>query len=115
MENLPSIIAEHSFCNGSKPAYIDLLISCARMSVSKQTNVSFARQARLISSFLSAKATVALEAVALQRGKIVVETVGEGVMLGWARLVPPYRWHCTRIEVRGLRAINRAPCIGATR
>jgi CRP-like cAMP-binding protein len=48
---------------------------------------------------------VALEIVAPQRGPIIVETLGEGDILGWSWLIPPYNWHFDARAVELTRAI----------
>jgi len=37
--------------------------------------------------------TVILDAQVPGRGSAVLETLGEGELLGWSWLFPPYRWH----------------------
>lgn len=105
METLRSIVAEHPFCKELEPAYVDLLTGCA-------SNVRFEAGQRLFREegeanqfFLIRQGTVALETVAPERSKIIVETVGEGEVLGWAWLVPPYRWHFTACAAAPVRAI----------
>lgn len=36
---------------------------------------------------------VALDLHATGRGDVVIETLGDGDVLGWSWLFPPYRWH----------------------
>jgi CRP/FNR family transcriptional regulator, cyclic AMP receptor protein len=106
MENLRSTVAEHAFCKDLEPAYIDLLTGCA-------SNVRFEAGQRLFRQggqanqfFLIREGKVALETVAPERGNIIVEMVGEGEVLGWAWLVPPYRWHFTACAEGLVRAIK---------
>ncbi len=105
MENLRGIVAEHPFCKELEPAYVDLLTGCA-------SNVRFEAGQRLFREggeankfFLIREGAVSLETVAPQGGKITVETVSEGEVLGWAWLVPPYRWHFTASAAGPVRAI----------
>jgi hypothetical protein len=39
------------------------------------------------------------------RGNVAVETLGEGEVLGWSWLFPPYRWHFDARAVDMVRAI----------
>lgn len=58
---------------------------------------------------------VAVEALVPGRGRVVVQTVGDGDVLGWSWLVPPYRWHfgataqspvtAVRLDAAGLREL----------
>ena len=105
MENLGSIIAEHPFCNDLEPAYVDLLINCASNVRFEADQRPFREGAEANQFFLIREGTIALETSAPQRGSIIVETVSEGEVLGWAWLVPPYRWHFTARAVGPVRAI----------
>jgi CRP-like cAMP-binding protein len=49
--------------------------------------------------FVIRRGSVALETFAPHRGAITIETVGEGELLGWSWLVPPYR---TAFDARAL-------------
>ena len=49
---------------------------------------------------------VAIETYAPERGPIVVQTVGEGEMIGWSWFIPPYKWHFDARAVELTRAIS---------
>ncbi len=36
---------------------------------------------------------MAIETYVPQRGSVMIDTYGEGDVLGWSWLVPPYNWH----------------------
>jgi CRP-like cAMP-binding protein len=42
---------------------------------------------------------VAVQIQGAERGPITVQTIGEGEVLGWSWLIPPYRW---RFDVKAL-------------
>ena len=105
MENLGRVIAEHPFCRGLEPYYVDLLISCA-------SNVRFGPDHHLFREggaanhfYLIREGKVALEVTAPQHSRLTMETVNEGEVLGWSWLVPPYRWHFSARAVGPVRAI----------
>ena len=105
MENLGRIIADHPFFSGLEPHFVDLLISCA-------SNVRFAADQHLFREggeanqfYLIREGKVALEVLAPQRPPLIIETVAEGEVLGWAWLVPPYRWHFGARAVGPVHAI----------
>lgn len=63
-------------------------------------DVTFADGARLFEEgqpaagcWLIHTGQVALETTVPGRGPVVVQTLGEGDVLGWSWLVPPHRWH----------------------
>ena len=105
MENLGRIIAEHPFCKGLPPDYIDLLISCAS-NVRFYTDQHLFREGGEANHFyLIREGRVALDVVVPQRPRLTMETVAEGEVLGWSWLVPPYRWHFDARAVGPVRAI----------
>jgi CRP/FNR family cyclic AMP-dependent transcriptional regulator len=43
---------------------------------------------------------VALDLMVPGRGRVVVQTLGPGDVLGWSWLVPPYQWHFGAVAAR---------------
>lgn len=92
METLERIIAEHPFFAGLESYYIDLLVGCA-------SNVRFAAGEYVFKEggeanefYLIRAGKVAVEVSAPQHKPIIVSTLGEGEILGWSWLLPPYLW-----------------------
>jgi len=56
--------------------------------------------------FLIRHGEVAIETYAPERGPIVVQTIGEGEMIGWSWFLPPYKWHFDARAVQLTRAIS---------
>ena len=105
MENLGRIIVEHPFCSGLNSSYVDLLASCA-------SNVRFEPEQRLFREgveanhfYLIREGRVALEVSTPHRPSVTTEMVGEGDILGWSWLVPPYRWRFSARAIEPVRAI----------
>jgi CRP/FNR family cyclic AMP-dependent transcriptional regulator len=105
MENLERILVEHPFFRGMKEEHLDLLVGCA-------TNVRFTagefilregEEANLF--YLIRHGRVALEIFSPERGPITIQTLGEGDVLGWSWLVPPYRWRFDARAVELTRAL----------
>jgi len=106
METLERIIAEHPFFAGLEAEYTCLLVGCA-------SNVRFPAGAYLFREgqeanefYLIRAGKVALEVSAPQRQPIIVETLGEGDILGWSWLVPPYVRKFHARAVADTRAIS---------
>jgi CRP-like cAMP-binding protein len=66
---------------------------------------------------------VALDTTIPGQGRVVLQTLGPGDLLGWSWLVPPYRWHfgaravgtvqATELDAERLRALaDRDPRVG---
>jgi CRP-like cAMP-binding protein len=104
-ENLTEILRQHPFVAGLSEAHMQILIGCA-------ANVRFAEGAPLIHEgeiankfFLVRTGRVALETDVNARGKIRIQTVGPGDVLGWSWLIYPFRWHFNGLAVAEVRAV----------
>jgi len=105
METLEPILAEHLFLKGLEPRHLRLIVGCA-------SNVRFVvgqylfREGEEANQFyMIRRGKVAVEMRAAKRASIVVQTVGEGEVLGWSWLIEPYRWHFDARAVELTRAI----------
>ncbi|MBZ5726161.1 MAG: cyclic nucleotide-binding domain-containing protein [Acidobacteriia bacterium] len=107
-QTLEKIIAEHPYFAGLEPEYTSLLVGCA-------SNVRFDagrylwREGEEANQFyLIREGRVAIEMMPPHRKAIVVETVGEGEILGWSWLLPPYTWrfHARAVEMTRALALD---------
>ena len=85
-------LAELSIFEGMPPEYLEFLADCAH-------HVHFKEGAFLIyiskpatHFYLIRKGQVALEMDAANK-IVTLQTVGEGSVVGWSWMVPPYTWH----------------------
>ena len=100
METLERILAEHSFFAGLESYYANLLVGCAA-NVRFNAGTYILKEGEEANEFYVIRTgKVALEIFAPQRKPIMVETLGEGDILGWSWLLPPYHWkfHARAIE-----------------
>jgi CRP-like cAMP-binding protein len=105
METLERIVAEHPFFAGLEEQYLQLLAGCAS-NVRFEGGKYILREGEEASQFfLIRHGKVALEISAPHRGPLIVETLGEGDILGWSWLVPPYHWSLDARAVDLTRAI----------
>lgn len=105
MEDLEHIIAAHPFFADLDPSYLGLLVGCA-------SNVRFSRGAYIFKEggeadefYLLRAGRVALEVFAPQHKPIILSTHGEGEILGWSWLLPPYHWKFHAHVLEDTRAI----------
>jgi CRP/FNR family transcriptional regulator, cyclic AMP receptor protein len=100
METLERIIAGHPFFAKLDPQYTTVLVGCA-------SNVRFDPGVYLFKEgeeanefFLIRHGRITLEIFAPQRQPTVIETLGDGEILGWSWLLPPYEWrfHARAVE-----------------
>lgn len=105
METLEPILAEHPFLKGLAPHYLKIIVSCA-------TNVRFDAGQYLFHEgepadkfYMIRQGKVAVEIQGAERGSITIQTIGEGEVLGWSWIIPPYRWRFDGRAVELTRAI----------
>jgi CRP-like cAMP-binding protein len=110
MDSLERILARHPFCKDMEPRYLQLLVSCA-------ANVRFDAGQLILEQgeeanhfYLIRQGRVAVELHTPERGAITVQTVGEGDVLGWSWLSPPYQW---RFDARAV-TLTRALALDGT-
>jgi len=104
-QTLERVLVEHPLLKGCQPKYIQLLVGCAS-NVRFDAGETILRQgeeANLL--YLIRQGKVALEIPDSARGPIIVQTLGEGDVLGWSWAITPYRWHFDARAVELTRAI----------
>ena len=93
MENLEPILVTHPFLKGLDERYLKLIVGCASNVRFEAGEYIFRDGEEANTFYIIRHGQVALEINAAERGHIVVESLGEGDVMGWSWLVPPYRWH----------------------
>ena len=99
METLERIIAQHPFLKDLDSEYIKLIVGCASNVRFNAAQFLFHEGEEANQFYMIRQGKVALQISAAQRGVITLQTVGEGDILGWSWLIPPYHW---RFDVRAL-------------
>jgi CRP-like cAMP-binding protein len=108
METLERIIAEHPFFAGLDRQYTNLLVGCAS-NVRFDASVYIFKEGQEANEFfLIRRGRVALEVFAPQRKPTTIATLGEGEILGWSWLLPPYQWmfHARVVEQTSAIALD---------
>jgi CRP-like cAMP-binding protein len=105
METLERILAEHPFFKGLEEPYLQLLVGCASNVRFNAGEVVFREGEEANRFYLIRQGKVAVEMFAPSRGPIILQTLGEGEVLGWSWLVAPYRWRFDGRAVELTRAI----------
>jgi CRP/FNR family transcriptional regulator, cyclic AMP receptor protein len=105
VQTLEPLLARHEFFHDLDPEYLSLLVECA-------SNVRFADGTFLFREgeaarqfFLIRDGKVALEIAAPGRGHLVVQTVGDGGVVGVSWLFPPYRYQFDARALSPVRAL----------
>ncbi len=104
-QSLEKIIAEHPFFADLEPSYTSLIVGCAS-NVRFESGKYVLREGGEADEFyLIRHGRVAIEILAPQRKPIVVDTIGEGEILGSSCLLPPHKWRFQARAVEATRAI----------
>ncbi len=105
MEDLQRVLAAHRFFADLPPPHLALLTGCAT-NVRVPPGTFLARAGEPADRFFLLRGgKVVLEIVPPGREPLVVQTLGEGEILGWSWLVPPHRWTLDAVAVEETRAL----------
>ena len=105
METLERLLAEHPFFRGMEARHLQLLAGCAS-NVRFEAGQYLFRQGEGADHFyLLRHGKVAIEIHAQGRDTIILQTAGEGDVIGWSWLVPPHRWMFDGRAVEFVRAV----------
>ncbi|NLT65594.1 MAG: cyclic nucleotide-binding domain-containing protein [Acidobacteria bacterium] len=104
-QTLEPIMAEQPFLKGLDAEHLQLLVGCAS-NVRYEAGQYLLRESEEANQFYIIRhGRVAIEVYTPNRGPIVIETLGEGDVLGWSWLVPPYNWRFDARAIELTRAI----------
>lgn len=92
-ESLAPILAEHPLLSGLERAHLDLIVGCASNVRFNPGEFIFRAGQEANHFYFVRSGRVSVETFAPQRGAITIETVGDGELLGWSWLIPPFEWH----------------------
>lgn len=92
MKRIKDLLAEHKFFQEFPEKYFDVISGCGK-------NVHFNKDEYIAKEddsadffYLIRSGRAAVSVGAPGRDPIVVQTIGEGEILGWSWIFPPYRW-----------------------
>ncbi len=105
MRTLEGVLAKHSFFGGMDPRYLQLAVGCAANVRFNAGELIFREGYEAEHFYLIRAGKIALEIPVLGRGRLTVQTLGAGEILGWSWLVPPYNWRFDGRAAEMTRAI----------
>lgn len=92
MRTLAEYLPEHPFFAGLEPAAMELVVGCAQNVHAHEGEVLFRTGEPADTFYVVRRGRVALDLHAPDRGALTIASLGEGEVVGWSWLVPPYRW-----------------------
>ena len=103
---LDVILAQHPFFKGLDQQKLQFIAGCA-LNVRFDEGKFLFREGEDANTFYVIRAgKVAIEIFSPKRGALTIQTLGEGDVLGWSWLFPPYRWHFDAKALELTRAIS---------
>ncbi len=106
VEDLGRILDEHPFLSGLAPELRTLLVGCAANERYEAGQYIYREGQAAEKFWLLRRGTVSIEIYAPGREPLVVETIGEGDILGWSWLVPPHKAMFDARAVSLVRAVS---------
>jgi CRP-like cAMP-binding protein len=92
IETLERLIAEHPFFHRMAEQHLQFVAGCAKNVRFEEGEVIFREGDEANQFYFIREGMIAVELMIPSRGFTTVQTLGEGEMLGWSWLLPPYRW-----------------------
>lgn len=105
IQTLESIVSEHPFFKGLDDQHIKLVAGCAKNVRFSEGEIVFREGDPADQFYFIREGLVAVELLIPQRGYTTLQTVGEGDVLGWSWLMPPYRWRFGARTLQPTRAL----------
>jgi CRP-like cAMP-binding protein len=105
MRSIDELLGEAPALGSLPPAHHETMAGCARLRVFAPGTLLLAEGAPADEFFLIRRGGVAIETEVPGRGPVTLETLGDGELVGWSWLVPPYR------SAFGARAVDAAHVI----
>lgn len=102
---LVNSIKNHPFFSGMASKHVDLIVEGAREVEFDADHIIFREAEPANQFFLIESGSVALEAGAEGKKSAAIQVVGDGELLGWSWLFPPFAWHFRARAVQPTRAI----------
>ena len=103
MKSLDEVLAEHPFFQNLDQQYLELIRGCGTNASYREGNYLFHEGEKASHFYVIRHGRVALEMFAPPMGRITIETVDAGEVLGWSWLFPPYTWHFSARAVNDTR------------
>ncbi|ACL72221.1 cyclic nucleotide-binding protein [Thioalkalivibrio sulfidiphilus HL-EbGr7] len=114
MNELLEILKDQPFFEGLREADMRLLAAGASLRTFRADETLFREHEEAAAFYLIRSGRVALESRLPGRRAEVFMTLGQGEVLGWSWLMPPYRWHYSARALEETHAVHfDAPALHA--
>jgi CRP-like cAMP-binding protein len=105
IQSIDEVLANLPTFQGLEPAQLELISGCGQ-NCGFEAGEYLAREGTDADTFfVIRRGHVTLEMPAGGRGSLMISTLGEGAVVGWSWLLPPYRWAFDVRAIEPTRAI----------
>ena len=112
METMEPILAAHAFFKGMDSRYLKLILACASRETFTPARFLCRDEEEARKFYVIHHGRVAVEIYRPRRGAVVIQTLGEGEVLGWLWFDQPYHWHLDARALDLTRVISlEVPCL----
>lgn len=105
MKGLEELIADASVFAGLDASWLALIAGCAGNEHVRAETLLFQEGQPAERFFLIRHGAIALEVHSPATGSLVIETLGEGEVVGWSWLFKPYRWQFDARAIKPTRLV----------
>ena len=105
IRKIETLLKEHPFFQDMRQEYIDSLAGCASNVRFKARETIFQQDEKANHFYILESGKIAIDLSTPGRGVLTIETLGEGQVLGWSWLFPPYEWQYGARAVEDTKAI----------
>jgi CRP-like cAMP-binding protein len=102
---LAGVIATHRFVTGMNSGHLERLLGAAMFKQFERDEVVFREGDPANRFYLIVRGRIALESRCQGQSAPLVQLVGEGEVVGWSWLFPPYYWHFSARAVEPTKAV----------
>jgi CRP/FNR family transcriptional regulator, cyclic AMP receptor protein len=114
IQSLESIIRDDPFFKGIPAEHLEMIAGCAKNVQFRDKHFIFLEGDPANEFYFIREGLVSVELVIPNRGATTVQTLGEGDILGWSWVSPPYHWHFNAKTLQRTRAlVFDAKCLRA--
>ena len=105
IKKIEALLREHPFFHDMQDEFIDSLAGCASNARFKARETIFRQDDKADHFYIIESGMVAIDLSVPGRRVLTIETLGEGKVLGWSWLFPPYEWQYGARAVEETKAI----------
>jgi len=92
IKSIDRLLDEHPFFDGMRPEWLALISGCGR-NVVYRPGETIASEGQPCNEFFAVRrGQVAIELYSPGAGSCTIQTLGDGAIIGWSWLLPPYVW-----------------------